>query len=310
MKLVSTDKDPAPAGAQVVKLTAPGGVDLRAARWAEAGPRGTIVFLQGRTEYLEKYFEVYAHWQERGFAVATLDWRGQGLSERPLANRQKGYVDSFDCYLSDLHHFVEEFVVPSCPPPYRLIAHSMGGQVAFRYLHDHPARFIRAAFSSPMWGLPPWRERWSWGDAFTSLTCALGQRRRYVPGFGGDYKRADACFDKNVLTSDRDRFDRMHDQLAAEPDLALGGATFGWIREAFRSIRETRRAGFPEAIATPIRVFSAAADRVVAVAAHRYFGARLPNAEIVTLPGARHELLIESEVHRDRVIAGLDEFFS
>ena len=36
--------------------------------------------LTGRTEYVEKYFETIGDILERGFAVAILDWRGQGGS--------------------------------------------------------------------------------------------------------------------------------------------------------------------------------------------------------------------------------------
>ena len=48
-------------------------------------PRGTVVLLTGRGEFIEKYAtEVVGELLERGFAVVALDWRGQGLSDRPL----------------------------------------------------------------------------------------------------------------------------------------------------------------------------------------------------------------------------------
>ena len=40
------------------------------------------VLLNGQTEFLEKYFEVIDELRGRGFAVAALDWRGQGGSGR------------------------------------------------------------------------------------------------------------------------------------------------------------------------------------------------------------------------------------
>ncbi len=39
---------------------------------------------------IEKYFEVVSELRERGFAVAVLDWRGQGGSARALPIRAKG----------------------------------------------------------------------------------------------------------------------------------------------------------------------------------------------------------------------------
>ena len=50
-------------------------------------PRGTVLLLHGRTEFIEKYYPVIEKLLQRGFAVATLDWRGQGLSERPVGHR-------------------------------------------------------------------------------------------------------------------------------------------------------------------------------------------------------------------------------
>ena len=50
---------------------------VRMAFWpaTAATARGTIVLLQVRTEFIEKYFEVVGELRERGFAVLTLDWR-------------------------------------------------------------------------------------------------------------------------------------------------------------------------------------------------------------------------------------------
>ena len=63
----------------------------------------------------------------RGFAVATLDWRGQGLSERALRDPRKGHVGDFSEYELDLEAFMNEVVLPDCPPPIFAIGHSMGG---------------------------------------------------------------------------------------------------------------------------------------------------------------------------------------
>ena len=52
-----------------------------------------------------------------GFAVATLDWRGQGLSDRPLEDPLLGHVENFATYESDLQIFLDDFVAP--PVHYR-----------------------------------------------------------------------------------------------------------------------------------------------------------------------------------------------
>ena len=83
-------------------------MSLRFARWAPPpGRKGTVCLFQGRAEFIEKYFETVRDLRARGFAVATLDWRGQGLRERALRNPRKGYVRNFAEYDIDLATFMQ-----------------------------------------------------------------------------------------------------------------------------------------------------------------------------------------------------------
>ena len=130
MKLISIPANPVPEEAATAMLQTPDGVLLRYARWAPPpGRKGTVCIFQGRTEFIEKYFEVVRDLRSRGFAVAILDWRGQGLSQRAFRDRRKGHVESFDQYLIDLETFIKEVVLPDCPPPLFALGHSMGAAV-------------------------------------------------------------------------------------------------------------------------------------------------------------------------------------
>src|SRR5574340_1162169 len=125
MKLVSIPANPAPDNAVVGTVKTRDGVTLRVARWAPPpGRKGTVVLLQGRAEFIEKYFECVRDLHARGFAVATFDWRGQGLSDHALSNKRKGYVRSFSDYAIDLETVMHEIVLPDCPPPIFALAHS------------------------------------------------------------------------------------------------------------------------------------------------------------------------------------------
>src|ERR1700726_4973604 len=99
MKLISIPANPVPEDVVTGMLKTPDGVSLRFARWAPPpGRKGTVCLFGGRAEFIEKYFETVRDLRTRGFAVATLDWRGQGLSERALRNSRKGYVRDFSGY--------------------------------------------------------------------------------------------------------------------------------------------------------------------------------------------------------------------
>src|ERR1700756_734189 len=103
MTLISIPANPVPDNFVSGTLKTRDGVSLRFARWLPpAGRKGTVVLLQGRAEWIEKYFETVRDLRARGFAVATIDWRGQGLSDRLLSDRHKGYVRNFGNYITDL----------------------------------------------------------------------------------------------------------------------------------------------------------------------------------------------------------------
>ena len=129
-------------------LKTPDGVSLRAVRWPPPpGRKGTVCIFQGRAEFLEKYFETVRELHTRGFAVATMDWRGQGLSDRALSDRRKGHITNFSQYDTDLSTFMKDVVLPDCPPPYFALAHSMGSAPLMRAAQLGERWFDRMVFT-------------------------------------------------------------------------------------------------------------------------------------------------------------------
>ena len=78
----------------------------------------------------------------------------------------------------------------------------------------------------------------------------------------------------------------------------MGGPTLGWLRQAFRSMAALEAPGVLERIAVPVLLVSADADRIVDAASHKAVAARLRDAELVVVDGARHEILMETDAHR------------
>ena len=74
--------------------------------------RGVCVLLNGQTEFIEKYFEVIDELRGRGFAVATMDWRGQGGSARMTEDSRKSFVGDFGEYDEDLDTLMNWIVTP------------------------------------------------------------------------------------------------------------------------------------------------------------------------------------------------------
>src|SRR5581483_4572267 len=122
---------------------AAGAVKLRAARFESEGP-GLCLILGGQTEFIEKYYEVIDEFRARGYGVVTFDWRGQGGSDRLLPDRRKAHIEDFRAYDQDLDTAIREVVQPmararSVQPI--AVAHSMGGNVLLRRLHDIQGEF-------------------------------------------------------------------------------------------------------------------------------------------------------------------------
>ena len=288
-------------GGQAFWFEGHNGNRLRGAAWdiASGEPSGTVLLLNGRTEFIEKTLEPIGELTARGFAVRSLDWRGQGLSARALKNRHKGHIDDFDTFLKDLSIFLETRVLPELKPPLLMVAHSMGGHIGLRCLQDRPADFAGALFSSPMVDIA--------ADGFKGVlrnpTGWLGGfgwfAKRYLP-MTGDYGPDDKVFEGNVLTSDRARFDQFHAQIARNPDLALGGATMGWLNAALKSVEVLNKPANARKITTPVIIASAGDEKIVSNPAQAELVALLPNGRLETIPGARHELMIEADSHRNR----------
>src|SRR5580704_8726072 len=207
MTLVSIPANPVPEDVVTGTLKTPDGVSLRFARWAPPpGRKGTVCLFQGRAEFIEKYFETVRDLRARGFAVATLDWRGQGGSERVLRNKRKGYVQSFSQYQIDLETFIHEVVLPDCPPPVFALAHSMGATILLRAAYAGHRWFDRMVLLAPMIALPGMR-RMAGTRMTVRMLRLIGLGSLYVPG-GDASTMLQRPFAGNLLTSDPVRYAR------------------------------------------------------------------------------------------------------
>jgi len=309
MELFATENNPVPADAVVGGIVTEDGVRLRTARWRPTGRRtlGTVCLFQGRAESIERYFETINDLRRRGFAVATLDWRGQGGSERRLKNRQKGHVDGFGEYDSDLDAFIQQVVLPDCPPPHFALAHSTGGLICLRAVHDGRTRFARIVVDGPLLALGSRSPAQGLVANVSALMTAVGLGELEVPGrYAMTIERMK--FEGNPLTSDPVRFARNREIAIAAPEVGVGVPTYGWLHAATRAMAEVVDEGFPAGIGTPILLVAGSLDKIISVAAVERLAGELRTASFVLLPGARHEILMERDALREQYWAAFDAF--
>jgi len=300
-------------------LRLPDGTRLRTARFPSLGAaRGSVLLLTGRAEFIEKYTETAEAFVARGFQVVTFDWRNQGLSDRPLANRQIHHLTDFTTLVDDLDAVHDALVAPLADAgPVVLAAHSMGALVALLALARHAGtsgdgkrgRYAAAILSAPMFeihtrGLPRPLAVW-----LAATGCACGWAERYAFG-QHDYDPAEGVFQPdNAITSDPARYAAFHGPYAERPELRVGGVSFGWVAAALRAADGLRALPL-EKVTTPVLLLSAPADRIVRADAQRAIARRLGNATLAEHPDAKHEVLMERDAIRDRVWDDIDAFLA
>jgi len=307
MTLTPTSDIPPPLGAIEEYLTTQDGVRLRSVRWTPVGStRGAVAVLGGRGEFVEKYFEIASDLLARGFAVAALDWRGQGLSERALRNARKGHVDDFSCFERDLRAFAAQILEPYCPRPWFGLGHSMGATILLLVDEAGQCPFERLVLTSPMIAVKGVDHRGPIRYLVGALD-ALGFGGAFAPG-GGEQSFWTRPFEGNVFTTDENRFARFAAMTRSAPHLFLGGPTIGWTHAAFRAMRRLEEPNFPRRANTPILIIASGADQVTDCAAAERFASRLRGGRIIVVEGAQHEIVIERDALRDQFWAAFDAF--
>lgn len=310
-RLAVTRSNPVPEGVRAGYFTTSDRVRLRYAIWPKAlgASKGTVCLVQGRTEYIEKYFETVEDFRKRGFAVATFDWRGQGGSDRLTGDPTVGYVERFDDYWTDLRCFHADILLPDCPGPFYLVGHSMGGLVSLYAATRDRMMFDRVFLSAPMVGLHGMDEslsRW----ALLAETISLVGLGRIPLARKGDRRPDEAMFPNNPLTSDMLRYKRMVDAVRADDGLYVGSPTFRWLAAAMRAMVNAQGETFPAQIRIPLLMLAAARDQIVSTSAIEQLGLRMRTGRHMIIPGARHELFMESDAIRAQVLATFDAFIT
>lgn len=170
-------------------------------------------------------------------------------------------------------------------------------------MEQYPTDFDAAAFSSPMLGLP-----------FGICGGAkLLEPKQPTYGLGeGEYSEEDQKFKRNILTGSEIRYNRMVEAFDKVPEARLGGATYHWVVESCDQFEYIN--SHVKNIQTPFILFSAENEEIVSLNAHTDFVKRAQemgkSCELVFIENAQHELLIEKDPQRKKVLEKIINFYS
>ncbi|TEW54560.1 alpha/beta fold hydrolase [Psychromonas sp. RZ22] len=275
------------------------------------GQKNAVVISQGRNESVLKYKEFAFDLSKQGYDVFLIDHRGQGFSSRLGGDAHRGHVEDFQHYVIDLKTFIDSLQLDKHYQYRFLLSHSMGGTINALYLEEQSHPFQAAAFFSPMFsinlgGLPAFIAkiisyisdllcRW-----FSDLAC-------YAPGVG-PYKAT--SFEKNELTNSTKRYASAFHFFEVAKETQLGGATMRWVNQ---SLYATEKAiDSASLIKIPVIIIQSGADSIVTAEGQQAFlenSAQCAASKLVTIAGAKHELLLEQDIYRIPAITAVLDFF-
>lgn len=307
-QLFEIEGSPIPDGASVGVLETRDGVKLRYATFPKVRGRskGTIIILNGRNECIEKYFETTQDLNRNGFGVATFDWRGQGGSDRLIDDPFKGYVRDFQEYVGDLEQFFTDVVLPDCKGPYFILAHSTGALIALLAAPSLLNRVQRMVFSAPLLELAEKAIQPRTIKYLSAVMRYAGLGSRYM--VGSSKPRETQPFIGNKLTSDPDRYRRNSSLYEQHRLLGLGGPTVTWVNAACRAMEAVADPAFQASIQIPILIVAAGNDQVVSTPAIETYIQGLRSGSLLTIDGAKHEIMQERDGLRDQFMAALYAF--
>ena len=276
-----------------------------------------IVISSGRSEGYLKYKELSFDLYNQGYSVFLLDHRGQGISERLLENPYKGYVEDFQFYVDDLAFFIDNIVAKQCSAKPYLLAHSMGGAIAARYLQDFPTKIKAAVLSSPMLGFNSGGIPELIAEPLIKTTAQLNEWFDDTPWyFLGQKDFSQESFENNWLMHSQVRYQEFSQLYQNTPEIQLGGITIHWLTSSLTAL-EKLFANI-EKITAPTLLLQAGAEKIVNNQAQDDFCAELhklqpqscPEGKAVTIANAYHELFFESDEYRTPALNAVTEWFA
>ena len=250
---------------------------------ANEKPKHLILFLNGRTEWIEKYnFLPELLNLPESTAFLTMDHRGQGAS-----GGARGDIDSYDTFAADTKHVLDH---AGLDLPYSLMAHSMGGLIALYSVLTEKTAPIKIVLSSPLLGFPQ-----------TGLRAKI--IKPVMRGLARTPIAMEPCllvsgkeksFEENPYTHDEDKF-----KLIINAPYWVPAPSYRWIKASLDAIETVFDKKNIKKLKAPLLVLGGTKETVVSQNAFQNWvehAVKHTDIEITyrKIEGAKHELFNES----------------
>lgn len=255
---------------KTIKILGPEGQELNLNIYTPDSiePKVIIMGIHGFGEFGERYRKVAQYFTEQGAAFYIHDQRGHGLTPGI-----RGVIDSYTSFLDDIELVLNIIREEQGNKPIILYGHSMGGNIAIRYLMTRDTRNIACSVISSPW-LKLYKE--------TPLCLVKIMEKILGPSFRIKAKIGSLSHDRELL-KEVNSCGLYHNYICTT--MAKG------IMESGLFILNN-----PQLLVTPTLLMSAELDNVVDLKAiEKFANSNKDFIEYIKWPGMFHELHNEKE---------------
>jgi len=307
------------------------GVDnanIRYVKFENPNEEAALVVVNGRTETYLKYAEfVYdiLKTNNLNYSIYLLDHRSQGFSDRLVVDNpsdcygdknpknreecQKHHLNSFDNMVTDLNTFITDVVKPETHSKLLVYGHSMGGGLTTRYIEAYPTVFDAAFLSAPMHQIAQ-ANNFDLALLNTGLFTSDKEKSQSYLFLGPVQKSepwAEPVTDKEKdtafagdHTTSRPRWDMVLGMWKNNPQVQLGGTTYGWLKTSLEATENMLTD--VNNIKIPVKIIQASEDTAVGLHGQNEICTKLMennvNCELVVNRGSKHEGMVEQDSYR------------
>jgi alpha-beta hydrolase superfamily lysophospholipase len=268
------------------------GLEIVSYRWDPASqPRGAVQLTHGMGEHVLRYSALAGALAKGGLVVYGQDHRGHGATARSADELGQLGPDGWTRLVEDIDLLVSRVRDEQPGLPLVLLGHSMGSFAVQQYLLDHSDRVDAVVLTGT--------------TALDLLEPALDLDKPIdLAAFNAAFEPARTEFD--WLSRDEE----IVDAYIADPRCGFGIDTDA-AKDMFAGARRMADPGQVAAIRPDLPVYIAAGEldpvnanlALLNVLVDRYRAAGLADVTVRTYPGARHEIL--NETNRDEVVASI-----
>ena len=276
------------------------GVDLRTGVIDADNAKGTIILVPGYTGFADLSMRTILKLNAAGYRVATIEYRGQGGSYRPLSNPEKGYVESYEKLAHDVALFAQKWRIEG--KPLFFFATSKGGHITMRMAAEESIEVDAYALVVPMIKFKAGDFDYSIMDSMVTVLDAIGLGEMYAPS-QGNWPPDNLKFGEATPCNANPETAQLQSALyASNPKLRTNGITVHWARETMKSTKKLLSQDSLDKITQPIKIFTAGADTFVDTNTAQKFCDSLSNCKYTHFEDARHCINREDFDRMDEII--------